>query len=315
MKILSSAGRSDIAMVYVAEMDDGRLVEFVESVQPPIPREQKWVLIISTLYGCPVGCRMCDAGEDYQGKLSARQMLAQIDYMVRQRYPDGRVPVAKLKIQFARMGEPAFNDAVLEVLRELPRRYDVPGLLPCVSTVAPAGRENFMERLREVKNELYGGGRFQLQFSIHATDERYRDRLMPVRKWSLEEIADYGVRFRREGDRKVTLSFALSQDAPLEAEVMKAVFDPEHFLIKVTPVNPTYRSYEHALASAIVPEVDFSHDPRLIALREAGYEALVSIGEWEENKIGSNCGQYIQRIRHGQKKLDEIYTYGDKKGD
>ncbi len=51
MKITAKAGKEDIATVFIAEMDNGKLVEFVESVQPPIPREKKWVLIVSILYG------------------------------------------------------------------------------------------------------------------------------------------------------------------------------------------------------------------------------------------------------------------------
>ena len=69
MKITAKAGKEDIATVFIAEMDNGKLIEFVESVQPPIPREKKWVLIVSILYGCPIGCRFCDAGEYYMGKL------------------------------------------------------------------------------------------------------------------------------------------------------------------------------------------------------------------------------------------------------
>ena len=86
MKIVAKAGSEDIAIVYIADMDPGndreneRLVEFVESLQPPIPRREKWVLIISTLYGCPVGCSFCDAGIHYGGKLSKDDMLSQIDF-------------------------------------------------------------------------------------------------------------------------------------------------------------------------------------------------------------------------------------------
>ncbi|MCK4942927.1 MAG: radical SAM protein, partial [Candidatus Aminicenantes bacterium] len=61
MKILARAGTETVAMVYLAEMRASRFVEFVESVQPPQPRSEKWVLIISTLFGCPVDCEMCDA--------------------------------------------------------------------------------------------------------------------------------------------------------------------------------------------------------------------------------------------------------------
>ena len=78
MQVVASAGREDIARVYIAEMRDGRTGEFVVSVQPPIPREKKWVLIVSTLFGCPVGCPMCDAGGGYKGKLFKEELLEQI---------------------------------------------------------------------------------------------------------------------------------------------------------------------------------------------------------------------------------------------
>jgi 23S rRNA (adenine2503-C2)-methyltransferase len=30
-------------------------------------------------------------------------------------------------------------------------------------------------------------------------------------------------------------------------------------------------------------------------MRSAGYDVILSIGEVEENRIGSNCGQYVTR--------------------
>ena len=119
MKIIASTGRDDVATVYIAEMAGERLIEFVESVQPPIPREVKWVLLVSTMYGCPVGCMMCDAGGYYQGKPTREEIFEQIDFLVYKRYPDGNVPTEQFKIQFARMGEPSLNQNVLDVLEEL----------------------------------------------------------------------------------------------------------------------------------------------------------------------------------------------------
>ena len=87
MKIRASTDSKGIATVYIAEFGDGRFVEMVESIQPPLPREKKWVLIISTLFGCPVGCPMCDAGGGYRGKLSKAEMFEQIDFLVRKRLP------------------------------------------------------------------------------------------------------------------------------------------------------------------------------------------------------------------------------------
>ncbi|MFC1545446.1 radical SAM protein, partial [Gemmatimonadota bacterium] len=189
MEIVHTTGDDELAQVYVARLDDGFLIEFVESVQPPIPRDKKWVLIVSTLRGCPVGCPICDAGGSYAGKLTSEEIFAQIGFMIQQRYPGGVIPVPKLKIQFARMGDPALNEAVLDVLKALPGAYDMPGLMPSISTVAPAGCEQFFDRLIEIKDSLYRDGQFQMQFSLHTTDEETKRRLIPCRTWSMKEIA------------------------------------------------------------------------------------------------------------------------------
>jgi 23S rRNA (adenine2503-C2)-methyltransferase len=309
MKIVGFTGRQDIAITRIAELRQGKFVEFVESVQPSIPRDKKWVLIVSTMFGCPVGCLMCDAGGQYGGTLSKREILAQIDFMVRSRFPDGHIPVEKFKVQFARMGEPSLNPAVLDVLRDLPRIYDAPGLMPSVSTIAPAGSERFFDDLIEIKNALYQGGRFQLQFSIHTTDKDLRDRLVSVRKWSLREISAYGERFHRDGDRKITLNAALVAGMPLDPDTLLGHFDVAKFLVKITPVNPTYQALRNELTSYITPAVEESRYDVVGRLRDAGFEVLVSIGETEENHIGSNCGQFVMRHLREAEPLEGSYTY------
>lgn len=306
MKIIAKTGKENIAMVYIAEMDDGKLIEFVESVQPPIPREKKWVLIVSTLYGCPVGCRFCDAGEYYKGKLSKNEMISQIDYLIERRFPDRKVQVEKFKIQFARMGDPAFNQGVLEVLEELPERYDAPGLLPTISTIAPKGTEKFFDKLVEIKDMNYKE-RFQLQFSIHTTDTVMRDWLIPVEKWSFEKIANYGKAFYRKGERKITLNFALAEGMPVNPDILLNYFDPHSFLIKITPVNPTYRASNNKIYSHILP--DKEKYEIIEALRKVGYEVILSIGELAENHIGSNCGQYITNYLKKNEHVEGGYTY------
>lgn len=293
MKVIARTGTDDIAVVYIADMGGGRRIEFVESVQPPIPRKEKWVLIISTLFGCPVRCRFCDAGSRYHGMVPALEMIEQIDYMIERRYPDRVVPAGKFKIQFARMGEPAFNEHVVEVLAALPDRYGAPGLMPAVSTIAPAGTERFFDRLLTTKEELYGG-RFQLQFSIHTTDAKMRDWLVPARKWPFGQIAAYGERFHEPGGRKIALNFALAEGMPVDTAVLRRHFSPDVFLIKLTPVNPTFQAARHGVVSHIRP--DREQYVVVDTLREAGYETIVSIGELEENRIGSNCGQYVSSI-------------------
>ena len=310
MKIVATAGKPDVAIVYIAELQPGKLIEFVESVQPPVPRNKKWVLILSTLYGCPVKCLMCDAGNQYQGKLSKAEIFAQVDFLINNRFPgQNPVPVEKLKIQFARLGEPSFNPNVLEVLEELPDRFSIPGLIPSLSTVAPVGTELFFERLLQIKNKLYSHGKFQLQFSIHTTDLALRDKIVPVRKWDFAHLARYGEKFYQSDSRKITLNFALAQNTPVEPQILRQNFDPAIFLIKITPLNPTYTAGNNRLSSYIDPCNQEKKYQLVDQLRTTGYEVLVSIGEVEENYIGSNCGQFLIRHIKAEQKISSGYTY------
>jgi len=309
MKITASSGRDDLAMVYIVESDNRRKVECAESLQPPKPIEEKWVLLVSTLFGCPVGCSMCDAGAEYHGKLSAEEIFSQIELMVKRRFPDMAVPSRQFKIQFARMGEPALNTAVLDVLRFLPKRIKAPGLMPSISTVAPVGAHRFFTDLLQVKEQLYNRGNFQLQFSIHTTDQELRRKIVPVNTWTMNEIAEYGKRFYTAGDRKVTLNFALAKGSPLSAGTLLEHFDPDVFLIKITPLNPTYRALENGLCSHIDPLGTGERDALATSLTSVGYDVIVSIGEQEENKIGSNCGQYLRAHIKSESIMSEGYTY------
>jgi 23S rRNA (adenine2503-C2)-methyltransferase len=309
MKILDVYGKEDLAKVYVASMrnDDRYMVEFVESTQPPTPRDKKWVLIVSSLFGCPVRCRMCDAGGKFSGKLSTDEILQQIDYMVRRRYPDGKIPVPKFKIQFARMGEPSMNPNVLEALSKLPEIYDALGLLPSLSTVAPKSSKDFFDRLIKIKDTHYPNGRFQLQFSIHTTNPRKRDELIPINKWSFQEIAEYGARFHKKGDKKVTLNFAAAKGYEVDPQVVQKNFDPNMFLIKLTPLNPTVRVEKSGLESVIDPYNSSSAKKIVEGFKNQGFDVILSIGEVEENKIGSNCGQFVTQYRASQAPIKEGY--------
>lgn len=310
LDVVKKCGDDNLAFVYVARLRrNGRLIEMVESRQPPRTIREKWVLIISTLMGCPVACPMCDAGGSYHGRLTAEEMMAQVEYLVRSRFGDLKVPSGQFKIQFARMGEPALNGAVLDVLESLPRFLEAPGLMPSISTVAPARSGAFFSRLLDIKRELYRDGRFQLQFSLHSTDREARDRIIPIGKWTLEQIADFSERFHEPEDRRITLNFVACRDYPVDPLRLVELFDPDRFLIKVTPLNPTFNARRHGLHSGLGRDEDRSEPEWLEPLRRAGFPVLLSIGEWEENRIGSNCGQYAQSVLETREELNGAYQY------
>ncbi len=303
MRVLYTSGNEELARVFVAELEDGNKIEFVESVQPPVPRDEKWVLIVSTLKGCPVGCPICDAGTSYHGRLSANEIVAQVDHLIRRRFPDGIVPVPKLKVHFARMGEPSLNHAVLDALVELSRRPELPGFMPSISTVAPSHRQLFFDDLLQIKQEHFTDGNFQLQFSVHTTDSESRQKLVPIKTWSLKQIAEYGNRFFAKGDRKVTLNFAAAKGLPLEPEMLAPLFSPDRFLIKLTPINPTGAALRSGLESLIKPGDNESCQQIVKSFKAFGYDTILSIGELEENEIGSNCGMYVSSVPKSDRKV------------
>ena len=300
--ILEVQGDPDLALVYVARFreEPGYLVEFVDAIDPRYPREDKWAVTVATQFGCPVGCRMCDSGGYYMGNLSVEEIFAEIDHVISSRVEGDKIACPKLKIHFARMGEPALNPNLLDVLEQLPHRYDAPGLMPCIPTTAPKAAAEFFEKLLPLKQRLYSGGHFQLQFSLNSTDPAYRDWLMPVPKWSLEQIAAYGRRFYEPGDRRVVLNFAFSPDCPFDPEVISRTFDPEHFMVKLTPINPTDMAVSNEIDTLLSPDAPDAADKVIEGLKREGFLCVVSIGAPEEIEIGSNCGQAVARWRRSE---------------
>ena len=305
-RLLDTSGKDELALVHVLRMDDDPLhvVETVDSIDPRYPRHEKSVIILSTQYGCPVGCLMCEAGGAYFGNLTAEQMMAQVRFVLARR-PEV-LQTKKLKVHFARMGEPALNPAVPEALELLPSVVPAAGLMACISSVAPRGSAPFFEELTRIKDRHYSEGRFQLQISINSTDEQTRRRLIPIPHLGLEAIATVGEGFHRPGDRKVALNFALARGFSVDPQRLADLFDPAQFMIKLTPVNPTERSDLNGLDTVLSATDAGATDELVARLLDAGLDTVVSIGEAEEIAIGSNCGQLVRAQRLARGPVDGV---------
>ena len=94
---------------------------------------------------------------------------------------------------------------------------------------------------------------------------------------------------------------------PIDSTELQRHFSPDVFLVKLTPVNPTHRARRNEIVSHIKP--DEERYAVVDSLRAAGYETIVSIGELEENRIGSNCGQYVSALTECDARPDDSYSY------
>ncbi len=295
MEIIKVQGDPEVAEVAIMRFrgDDRKSVECVDGLAPPLTRQQKWIINISTQFGCPVGCPFCDAAFSYHGNPTAEELLTQVKWSLDRHPVELRNTCEKLKVHFARMGEPSLNQACLEAAEQLPDIISTKGLWCCMATVAPTGREKFFHELYNLKERKYRG-RFQLQFSVQSTDENDRDRLIPMSHWSLEELSSFGKDFHEQGDRKVVLNFALAHDVAFDPEVILDTFDKEHFAAKLTPVNPTARGAEQGFKTVLRSEHEKTIQVACDALTSRGFDVVLSIGDEREDEVGSNCGQAIR---------------------
>ena len=234
---------------------------------------------------------MCDAGGGYRGDLCAEEMLAQVRFVLRRRPEVLRS--RKLKVHFARMGEPSLNPQVLEALRRLPDEAPAAGLMPCIASVAPAGSEPFFAKLTRLRHEVYAGRPFQLQLSLNTTDPALRRALIPARLLELETLAALGRRFHRPGQRKVVLNFALAAGVPVDVAALRATFDPACFAVKLTPMNPTDRARQHGLHTVLDAAHPNAANALAAELSAAGFDAVVSIGEPGRSRSAATAGRWL----------------------
>jgi len=102
-----------------------------------LPLEQKWVITISTQYGCSMNCTFCDVPQVGPGKNATfndltRQVLTGIKL-----HPEVTF-TKRLNIHYARMGEPTWNPNVLDATKWLKDHVDPEYTIhPVVSTMMP----------------------------------------------------------------------------------------------------------------------------------------------------------------------------------
>jgi 23S rRNA (adenine2503-C2)-methyltransferase len=262
-----------------------------------LPLEEKWVLTLSTQYGCSMGCKFCDVPKVGAGRnISFNDLMLQVEVGLAL-HPEVQYS-NRLNIHFARMGEPTFNLKVISAARAMIKKYPKFKIHPVVSTMGP--RRNmrlysFLAFWMNLKNNEYEGNA-GLQLSINSTDEEERYRMFSGNAASLMDLAlvmgrVLKVTGKRRG-RKITLNFAVS-GYTVEPSVLLPLFPPEDYIIKLTPMHKTLS----ATSNNIATEGDYTtmHPYKEIEERlvEAGYDVLVFIASREEDESRITCGNAV----------------------
>lgn len=258
-----------------------------------LPLTEKWVVTISTQYGCNSGCTFCDVPKVGPGINATFNDLVNQVKIGLSLHPDIK-HTDRLNIHYARMGEPTWNPSVLEATEyfkyELDSKYKIH---PVVSSMMPHANKNlkhFIHGWMDMKNHLLDG-EAGLQLSINSTDENARTKMFRGSQTSLEDISRIMNGIIPKG-RKITLNFALGE-WDIDGSVLRNLFDPEHYLCKLTPLHRT-RSVNN---KGLMPDGDWTeYSPYRETeenLKAVGYDVIVFIASKEEDESKITCGNAL----------------------
>jgi 23S rRNA (adenine2503-C2)-methyltransferase len=289
---------------------DGKLHAEVRQSQDPhviwkhlVPYEKKWLLTVSTQLGCVHDCLFCDVAQlPFKGNLSQRQIEEQIELLII------NTPYVlqsdKVKIGFARMGEPSHNlDNVLGAMINLPMISFNLGKhfnwLPCFNTILPKKimgnitPEEVLNKVIEVKEKTYTG-RLHLQISCNSTDEMERQRLFGNSEVMLIEDIIKQINKTKITNRTVTLNFIVMKGIEVSVNKLKKMgLNGEKFTVKLIPLNQTLNSKDNNLETFANYN---NYEDLLVMEREFKKEGIPvvvdAIAKCEE--AGLCCGQLAQ---------------------
>jgi 23S rRNA (adenine2503-C2)-methyltransferase len=262
-----------------------------------MPLEEKWVITISTQYGCSMNCTFCDVPKVGKGiNASSNDLSSQVVNGLR---VGGAKTTKRLNIHYARMGEPTFNNNVIEYTRKRLRK-DVQGEIgnvlihPVVSTMLPKNNVQllrFLQEWCEIKNDLFRGDA-GLQLSINSTSQKERDAMFSGNSVDFDSLGYLGDSLPMPKGRKYALNFILA-GYEIDGRKLADKLSPEKFMCKITPMHETMTCQENNLHTDNGYTNYAPYKTAESELVSAGYDVLVFVPSREEDESRITCGNAI----------------------
>lgn len=214
------------------QLPDGETIESVRILAP-----KRSTVCISTQVGCPVQCTFCASGRDGLIRdLTPPEIIDQV--IMANRSLGKRID----NIVVMGMGEPLLNlDNLIPALTKI-CAPDGLGFSARNITISTSGIVPGIKRLADMKVQ------WNLAFSLHATSEEARAKLIPPKcRYPLAEILEACQYFFHKAGRIVTLEYALIADKNDQPETMKELAQIARQLsakINLIPYNHTTNIYQ-----------------------------------------------------------------------
>lgn len=270
------------------------------------PLSEKWVVTLSTQYGCPMRCAFCDCPKvPFGGNATVGDLKAQL-YNALACFPDEHY-AGRLNVHFARMGEPSLNASSVigfsqwmathkrDIKHDTGVSVDV--LHPVFTTMCPKslGRQGLKSVLGQwctVKNETYAGCA-GLQISVNSTSDAQRDEMFGGMAMQLEEIADVCSFLPEPLGRKYCLNFALADGYEVDADRLRELFAPTDFMVKITPIHNNDACRESGIETSHGYTDSTWYRKAEDGLKSVGFDVLVFVPSMDEEDGLVTCGNLV----------------------
>ena len=177
-------------------LHDGHLIEGVL-----IPTDTRMTACVSSQVGCSLTCRFCATGRlDRIRNLEFDEIFDQVAIIREQAEKNYQIPLSN--VVYMGMGEPLLNYA--NVLKSIEYITSPQGLnmAPRRITVSTAGIAKMIRKLGDDQIK------FNLALSLHAANDKKRDRIMPINESNnLEVLEDALNYFYEKTGTRVTLEY------------------------------------------------------------------------------------------------------------
>ena len=229
-RIVGDTLAGDGTRKWLLKVDGANAVEAVF-----IPETRRGTLCISSQAGCVLDCAFCSTGKQgFNRNLTTAEIVGQL--WLASRLVDSRIS----NVVMMGMGEPLLNlDNVIPALR-LMLDDNAYGLSRRRVTVSTAGVIPGMDRLRDECPVA-------LAVSLHAPNDRLRDRLVPVnRRYPLRELIAACNRYLEKAPRDfITFEYVMLDgvnDGETQARELAAIAREVRCKYNLIPFNPFPRS-------------------------------------------------------------------------
>ena len=280
VKIHKAERSNDGTIKYSLKLHDSKLVEGVL-----IPSKKRLTACISSQVGCSLSCTFCATGTlKLERNLNYAEIYDQIFILNEEALLNFGKPLSN--IVYMGMGEPLLNYENLLKSIELVSSKNGLSMSPKRITVSTAGIAKMIKKLAD--DEV----RFNLAISLHSSDDKKREEIMPINKSiNLEELKESIKYFFEKTGTRITYEYILFKD-------INDSLDDAHELVKFcksTPCKVNLIEYNTVDNIPFQKASNNKTEKFINFLNEKN--VIVNLRRSKGKDINAACGQLVNKLK------------------